>query len=342
MRNKEKSLRAVIYLRVSSEEQVKGYGLTVQQELCQKLVNAKGWRLKKVYSDEGRSGRKDVEKREDFMRMRNDGLAREFDVIVIYDNLRFGRNDNVDVPCLLQLTDAGVRVVSHDLRFDTHLPNGKPKVGYEKLSIFVPMLGATEDGNKIVERCVAGQKQKLRRGDPRAFNGKPIARVWDDENKIFKLIPENAEEWRWVVRSYLSGNATTTISKEITKRGDKITHSPSRLLEHLKKNLGDKWTVTYKDGEEFTFACERIVDEETEKRVKRRIAERKHAPHRKPYKYLLSGKIFCANCHKQLQTKPSYHPDYSSNKRYYYFHPKADRTGNDCVRNVRVEYIDRA
>ena len=104
--------RAAIYLRVSSVEQLKGQGLTFQREYCLNRIEEEGWMLQETYSDEGLSGRRNVEKREAFIQMLNDGLAGEFDVLVIYDNLRFGRNDNVDIPALLRLTDEGVRIVS--------------------------------------------------------------------------------------------------------------------------------------------------------------------------------------------------------------------------------------
>ena len=204
------------------------------------------------------------------------------------------------------------------------------------------MLGATEDENRMIERCIAGQLAKLRTGDPRAFNAKPIAREWDEQERIFKLVPEIAEEWRYVVRRYLDGIGTRTIGREIIKRGGKIPYGATRLLVQMKKGLGEKWSVTFKEnGETFTFPCERIVDQETERRVQKKMKERKLGPRRKPYKYLLSGKIRCAGCEKELKAKPSQRAG-SKSRRYYYFHPPEERTCAGCVKNVRVEYIDHA
>ena len=331
MHNKKKTLSAVGYIRVSSEEQVEGESLGFQQREIKEHCKNKGWELLKIYADKGVSG-STVEKREEFGKMLNDARSRKFDTLVVWKADRFTRDIETGVASLYALLKCGIKIES--------VRDGFSSDGDEMMNLL--QIGIAAKYRKdLISGCVAGQKQKLDGGDPRAFKAKPIAREWDADNKIFKLIPEIAEEWRWVVRSYLSGKGTTTISEEVIKRGNKITRSPSRLLVHLKKNLGDKWTVRYKDGDEFLFNCERIVNEETEKLVLKRIEERKRTPHRNPHRYLLSGKIFCANCHKQLQTRPNQKTG-SCSRRYYYVHPPADRTGNDCVRNVRVEYIDRA
>jgi site-specific DNA recombinase len=50
--------KAAIYLRVSTDEQVTGYGLDVQLTKCEALATVKGWVPSCVFSDEGISGTK--------------------------------------------------------------------------------------------------------------------------------------------------------------------------------------------------------------------------------------------------------------------------------------------
>ncbi|MER5915892.1 recombinase family protein [Streptomyces sp. NPDC001982] len=54
--NPEETLRAAVMERVSTAEQLQGYGLEVQDEACRVYVSGKGWRLHDVYKDEGESG----------------------------------------------------------------------------------------------------------------------------------------------------------------------------------------------------------------------------------------------------------------------------------------------
>ena len=52
--------KAAIYLRVSTDEQVSGYGLDVQLAKCEAMATVKGWVPSCVYVDEGISGTKDA------------------------------------------------------------------------------------------------------------------------------------------------------------------------------------------------------------------------------------------------------------------------------------------
>ena len=53
--NEDKPMRAVIYTRVSTEEQVKGYSLTSQEDMCREFCKNQGWELVKVFLERGES-----------------------------------------------------------------------------------------------------------------------------------------------------------------------------------------------------------------------------------------------------------------------------------------------
>lgn len=48
---------AVIYLRVSTEEQVDNYSLDTQEDICRKEAQRKGYKIIKVFREEGRSAK---------------------------------------------------------------------------------------------------------------------------------------------------------------------------------------------------------------------------------------------------------------------------------------------
>jgi site-specific DNA recombinase len=56
---RNRSLRAGVYVRVSSEEQLEGYSLDAQRRAAKQYCEAHGWRIVRTYADEGKSARTD-------------------------------------------------------------------------------------------------------------------------------------------------------------------------------------------------------------------------------------------------------------------------------------------
>lgn len=119
-------MRAVIYQRVSSEEQVQGYSLDAQERAGRLYVEAHGWAFVRVYSDEGRSARhEDIGRRPAFAEMLADAEAGRFDVLVVHKLDRFARNVLVTLETLQRLERAGVGFVSLSETMDFTNPIGK-------------------------------------------------------------------------------------------------------------------------------------------------------------------------------------------------------------------------
>ena len=86
-------MKAALYARVSSEEQVEGYSIDAQRRAFGALVQSRGWTKYQEYIDEGKSARTDnVNKRPAFKEMITDALAGGFDVLVVHKLDRFSRN----------------------------------------------------------------------------------------------------------------------------------------------------------------------------------------------------------------------------------------------------------
>src|SRR5260370_4934431 len=82
---------AIVYLRVSTEEQVRdAYGLESQEKSCHQLCTERGWSLREVFRDAGVSGWADVG-RPAFRRMMQAIRADRNSSLVFYDYSRFGR-----------------------------------------------------------------------------------------------------------------------------------------------------------------------------------------------------------------------------------------------------------
>lgn len=76
------------YLRVSTNEQT-----TENQRIAlEKVADAKGYEIVKVYEDVGYSGKLKTEQRPSLKQMKKDATAREFDVLMLWSVDRLGRS----------------------------------------------------------------------------------------------------------------------------------------------------------------------------------------------------------------------------------------------------------
>src|ERR671913_1009582 len=121
-----RTIRAALYERVSSEEQVEGYSLDAQDRAGRLYCEAHGWEIANVYRDEGRSARTDdLTKRPEFQRMLADAETGMIDVVVVHKLDRFARNLRVTLETLERLERSGVGFVSISEQMDFTTPIGK-------------------------------------------------------------------------------------------------------------------------------------------------------------------------------------------------------------------------
>ncbi|MGW9026735.1 recombinase family protein [Streptomyces sp. NPDC055722] len=141
--------------RVSTAEQLQGYGLEVQDEACLVYVNGKGWQLHDVYKDEGESG--SLTSRPGFDRLMADARAGLVDVVVVHKWDRVGRTGRAFWRWIWELEDLGVEIVSVSQQIDTTTTQGKLML--QQYAAF-----AEFEYNLIRERTQAGLQAKAARG----------------------------------------------------------------------------------------------------------------------------------------------------------------------------------
>jgi site-specific DNA recombinase len=85
---------AVVYARVSSEEQVQGYSIQAQLRACREWAGKHGYKVAKEYLDEGYSASRNLDKRESFKEMLGDAASKShpFDTIIVHKLDRFSRD----------------------------------------------------------------------------------------------------------------------------------------------------------------------------------------------------------------------------------------------------------
>ncbi len=103
-------LRAVAYLRVSTEDQRKGYGIAYTGKRVVKHIAHKGWALTNVFADEGFSGSLDHTQRPDVKELMRQArmMPKPFDVVVVHEDRAIGRKGRAFWPWVWELQDLGI------------------------------------------------------------------------------------------------------------------------------------------------------------------------------------------------------------------------------------------
>ncbi|MEU1454392.1 recombinase family protein [Streptomyces avermitilis] len=124
------TLRAVDYLRVSTEEQAKGYGISYTAKRTARHIERKGWAHVGTYVDEGYSGSLEVDDRPDLKRLMQDArkTPRPFDMVVVNEGRGIGRTGRAFWKWVWELEDLGVYVAVVKKDYDNSTPSGRSQM----------------------------------------------------------------------------------------------------------------------------------------------------------------------------------------------------------------------
>jgi DNA invertase Pin-like site-specific DNA recombinase len=149
-------MRVVSYIRVSREEQVEGWSLDAQRDLCAELATRRDWNLVHIFEEPGRSAKTDL--RPAFQRMMSRAEARQFDVIVVHKLDRFSRSLADVVKNVARLKEAGVGLVSvSEPWLDTTTPQGE-------FMLYLFALLAQWDNENRARETSKGKEQRAKEG----------------------------------------------------------------------------------------------------------------------------------------------------------------------------------
>jgi site-specific DNA recombinase len=119
-------MRAALYARVSSEEQVEGYSIDAQIRAFRQFCESKQWAPYREYIEEGKSARtENINKRPIFKQAIADGLDHQYDVLVVHKVDRFSRKLRITLDYFDKLAKAEVGFVSIVEQMDFSTPWGK-------------------------------------------------------------------------------------------------------------------------------------------------------------------------------------------------------------------------
>lgn len=118
-------MRAAIYARVSTEEQLTGYSIAAQMDACRKLCADRGWEVAAEFVEEGESG-KTFERRPQWQAFMQSAKAGALDVLVCHKIDRFSRATILDsLQTLQDLKGMGITFTSASEPIDLTQPFGE-------------------------------------------------------------------------------------------------------------------------------------------------------------------------------------------------------------------------
>jgi DNA invertase Pin-like site-specific DNA recombinase len=120
-----KTMRAAIYLRVSTGEQTTAN----QRRELEAAAEARGWQVVAVYADEGISGAKGRDGRPQLDLMLKDAVRRRFDVVMTWAVDRLGRSLPDLIASMQELHGHKVDLFIHQQALDTTTPAGRAMFG---------------------------------------------------------------------------------------------------------------------------------------------------------------------------------------------------------------------
>lgn len=325
--------KAVIYTRVSTEEQAKEnhYSLDAQKRICTESATKSGLTIVRVFEDAGKSGT-NIKGRPALREM----MAyieenKDITTVLVQDTDRIARNtgDHLTIKALLKKNDAKLLSVSQPNLDDT--AEGKLM---DNLIASMNQFQSDITSRKVSE----GMEQKARSGWLPGKAPCGYLNTRENEKLILILDPVRAPLIKKAFDLYASGGHSVEEINDIlynegyrTKNGKKL--QISRLSEALENPFyyGEfKWAGKIHKGNHGPLISKEtwlLVQDIRNSRTLKKNAERKH-------NFLLAGFIFC-KCGRRFTAE--HHSKNTNGKTYSYYHCTK---GKKCHSSVNISLSD--
>ncbi len=285
-------MRAAIYVRVSSDEQVQGFSLEAQLKACRELAKAKGWEVVIIYTDAGYSARSD--KRPDFKKMIADAQDHKFDVIIVHKFDRFSRNraDAVNYKNLLRVLGIIVHSVSEPL--DSNDPSGVITEGILEVMAEYYSINLSRETQK-------GKRARAEAGYQN--NAIPFGYVKDKgKETIAQIDLEKIKGYRLAVKLALEGEPDRHIAYALNLEGYRTTKGRPFSKDTIAAMLQSRFyvgEVSYHRRQWHKGKHEAAIDLATWERVQTKRQARAVRPNKANLAtrvYPLTSVLYCALC----------------------------------------------
>lgn len=204
--------KVAAYARVSRDTERLMHSASAQVSYYSSMIQKNpDWQYAGVYADYGISGTK-VAKRDEFCRMLQDCEDGKIDIILTKSISRFARNTVDLLETVRHLKSLGVEV-----RFEKEHINSMSGDGELMLSILASF--AQEESRSISDNCKWGIRKRFQSGEIGMANKHLSGYQYDEKQKCYMVVPEEAEMVRWMFRMYLDGTTLRNIAKNMNDAG---------------------------------------------------------------------------------------------------------------------------
>lgn len=316
METRQKIICAAIYIRVSTEEQVRhGYSLNSQKERLIDYCKQKNYKITEIYADEGKSARSKLNSRKELIRLINDAKLKKFDRIVFWRLDRWFRNisDYYKIQEILEKNH--IDWECSDEEYNTTTSNGRLHLNI-KLSIAQNESDQTSDRIKFNFDNMVKNKRAIQGSHCMPLGYKVVG---EEKNKHVVKDEETKDIVNDMFEHFKIFNSMRQTMLYINNKYN-LSINYYSICHYFKNEL---YAGIYRGIENY---CEPYItkDEflENQKRIKRN-AKSNHAK----YDYIFRGLLKCSECGHNLAgfthatTKPKYNkkyknPAYRCNKAY--------------------------
>jgi len=198
--------RAVIYTRVSTEDQAKeGFSLEAQKDRLRSYCNAKGWEVVGEFIDDGYSGRDENRPAYQKMLAEREG----WDVLVVMKMDRIHRNSKNFTVMMDKLKKWGKEFTSMQESFDTTTAMGR-------FVMDIIQRIAQLESEQIGERVKTGMMQKAKEG--RGYLGFNIPYGYNYVDGELVINEDEAKIVQEIFKNYYDGKTIGEIVKDLNER----------------------------------------------------------------------------------------------------------------------------
>ena len=316
-------MKAAIYTRVSSEEQVDNYSLSAQLNELNSYCEKNNITVHQVYTDEGVSGTK--EDRPAFQKMIRDAEHGLFQIILVHKFDRFARKVEISQKVKNRLKKSSVNVISITEPIENS-PIGFFQEGLlELLSEYYVRNLATEVKKGLKERVLEGMPPGSIPYGYKSDNGKIV--IDEEKAKVVLCIFEK----------YLQGDGYGKIANHLNEnripklRGGAWRHDDISRMLYTTLYYGK---ITY-NGNLYESKVEPIISEEMFWEVQNSRSSKKRNVYitDNKKKYLLAGIARCGICKRNLKL---WYQTYKDKRYYSYMCGMASKYKKVFCTNTRI------
>ncbi len=307
---------AVLMVRVSSDEQAKGYSLDVQEENLKQYCINKKIEIIKVFREDhsAKTFNRPEFKKFILFAKANKGVI-NYLLFTSWD--RFSRNTTDAYEMIRRLKDLGIEPQAIEQPIDFSIPEMKAM-----LAIYLALPEIDNDRRSIKIKGGMRGAWKAGRWTHKAPKGYKNGR--DEDNKPLLIPDENAKYIKYIFREIANGKSQAYLRAELKKRGILISKTGMSDLLRNPLYMG-KVYVPPEEGQlgylvdgvhkslisdKLFYKVLKVLNNQNEKRRKPKVTKKR-------IELLLRGFLICPNCGKKLTGSGSL----SRNKtKYFYYH----------------------